>query len=285
MRYRMLPVALAPVVAAGSLGACSLFTDLSGLAEMTGVTPGTDASSSSEAGDAPAAGDAPVLSRYAAAVLEDRPIAYWRLGDAKAPVATDQVGGHAGTYAGTITFGSPGALVGDPDPAARFDGSSGRLDVGSAFAFAETATFSLEVWARPRVVDGSVRFAASGSSRSKASADGYQLYFATDFTLFTRTGAGTTAYAGAAGLAANRYQHLVATYDGAAIRLFVDGTEKGSNPSPQRIGASADTILAFADSASAQFFKLDGELDEIAIYDTALPAARVMAHFRAANGN
>jgi hypothetical protein len=82
-------------------------------------------------------------SPYADAVLTDSPIGYWRLGETSGNVAADSSpNGLAGTYTGGVTLGVGGAINGDPNTAARFDGTndlvsmgdpaSGRLDFGTA---------------------------------------------------------------------------------------------------------------------------------------------------------
>src|SRR5882724_4953244 len=46
---------------------------------------------------------------YAAAIMNDHPIGYWRLGESTGPTAADSSGNlHGGTYSGGLTFGQPG---------------------------------------------------------------------------------------------------------------------------------------------------------------------------------
>ncbi|MCI0747938.1 MAG: immunoglobulin domain-containing protein, partial [Verrucomicrobia subdivision 3 bacterium] len=60
---------------------------------------------------------------YAAAVIASQPFAYWRLGETSGPTAFDYVGGNHGSYS-NVVLGLPGAIAGDPDTAAGFNGTN-----------------------------------------------------------------------------------------------------------------------------------------------------------------
>src|SRR5262249_37607737 len=64
---------------------------------------------------------------YSAVILADNPLGYWRLGESKTsmPAEDATTNGNDGTYVGEVTLGHPGAIVGDPDTAALFDGATG----------------------------------------------------------------------------------------------------------------------------------------------------------------
>ncbi|MBV9242301.1 MAG: hypothetical protein JO314_09865, partial [Acidobacteria bacterium] len=88
---------------------------------------------------------AKATSTYAAAVLADSPNAYWRLGDS-GPNAVDSTGNTAnGSTVGTVTFGTPGALGGDPDTAATF-GGSGYIQTNYVLQNASGQT--IEAWVK-----------------------------------------------------------------------------------------------------------------------------------------
>ena len=85
---------------------------------------------------------------YAETVLADDPAGYWRKGEAPGSKTLVDSSGHAnnGVYLNGVTLGVPGALTGDPDTAASYDGvndigrvpDSNSLDVG--------ASLTLEGW-------------------------------------------------------------------------------------------------------------------------------------------
>jgi hypothetical protein len=75
----------------------------------------------------------------------------------------------------------------------------------------------------------------------------------------------------------NRWTHVVATYDGKTLTLYVDGiaTESAPDPRPQLLKRTP-LLVGARDKISGV---LVGSVDELAIYDKALPADRVKAHF------
>lgn len=76
--------------------------------------------------------------------------------------------------------------------------------------------------------------------------------------------------------------YVVSTWDGAEPRMYLDGELTAENlGSPSTIGDGSGNLV-FGDFGPGQFYKLDGELDEVAIYSYALSAAQVAAHFAAA---
>src|SRR5690242_2948822 len=69
---------------------------------------------------------------YQAAVLKSKPVAYWRLGEARGPTARDATPQkHHGTYHGTPLLGQPGALLGDNDTSIRLDGKRSYVEIPS----------------------------------------------------------------------------------------------------------------------------------------------------------
>jgi hypothetical protein len=102
------------------------------------------------ASDAPvfgtnAPGQAPA-SAYADQVLADSPISYWRLGETSGSTASDATGVNPGTYIGGVTLGQPGALTGDPNSAASFDGVNDYTVVPDSSTLDLTSGVTVEAW-------------------------------------------------------------------------------------------------------------------------------------------
>ncbi len=71
-------------------------------------------------------------TNYQTTVLNDSPIAYWRLGESSGTTAASVVNPNTfnSTYSATgVTLGQPGALVGDPGTSIALNGSSGKVDI------------------------------------------------------------------------------------------------------------------------------------------------------------
>lgn len=82
---------------------------------------------------------------YAAEVLADSPVAYWKLDETSGTTATDSVGGNNGTYTGGYTLNQPG-IPSTGRPSVLFDGTSGYVNLGAPAALNLTAAWTLEAW-------------------------------------------------------------------------------------------------------------------------------------------
>jgi hypothetical protein len=224
--------------------------------------------------------DAP-SSVYRAAVLADTPLAYWRLGEKSGTVAHDETGnGYDGTYTGTYTLGVPGALTGDPDTAVTLDGITGQVDVGDNFDFAGQVPFSLEAWVKPTVIDTTYRHVVTKMAFDNGGDPQVGTYVILEqgatilgFERWQDAAAELTVET-ATFPAAGSWAHVVATYDGTVGELYVNGAAVQANASVGGVTASGVHMLWGN--------VMQGVLDEIAAYDHALTAARVTAHFQAA---
>jgi Concanavalin A-like lectin/glucanases superfamily len=284
-------VYVAAVLATGGIWGCSLVSGLDQLdkVQCVGTCDAGDATGSGvdsgETGDASGA-DGASGSAYRAAVVADNPVGYWRLGDPAGSTTCHAVPGYGtdGTVIGGVTFGVPGALKGDPNTAAQFDGVTGTIDLGNAFTFAGAAPFSWELWVKPTVLDKNFRpflssmvfdndgnpvsgsyMIAYSDTHVPADTFGFERYNASNDVIALDTG----------GLQVNVWTYIVATSDASGNGVvYMNGvavltsTNAGSVPT-----YIADTILGQL---------LVGELDEMAIYDHALSAQSVLNHWNAA---
>ncbi len=137
-------------------------------------------------------------------------------------------------------------------------------------------SFSIEMWARL----GSFANTWPGLLRKGPSwtANGYLIWYSSDGRVYFkrdnrefRTAPGV--------MVADRYRHLALTYDGASLRIYIDGALHRTFATSFPAGTSTqDLVIGQGDHPGRQF------LDEVAIYDKALPASRVAAHYQVARG-
>lgn len=73
------------------------------------------------------------------------------------------------------------------------------------------------------------------------------------------------------------WYHVVGTYDGATLRLYLDGAEIASEADTRP--AKAKTTPLFMGAAFG-FGALRASVDEVAIYEHALVASRIVAHYK-----
>jgi hypothetical protein len=225
-------------------------------------------------------GEGGVLS-YAATVLSDGPIAYWRLDDTTTATAKDISGnGHDGSYQGGVTLGVRGAIANDLDSAVQFDGSGEMVAaVPNSFDFTGNVPYTVEVWAKP--MSTPTGMAVVGTNTYAADAGGYMgWYVAYNNNAYLdnwRNNGGTGNPAPAPGA----FIHIVGTYDGATLAMYVNGQSFSSNPSATVLPA---TGAPFTAGRVADWTRFTGVLDEIAIYDKVLSATRIAAHYARGTG-
>jgi hypothetical protein len=219
--------------------------------------------------------------RYPALVAADGASDEWPLDDG-ARTAADAIGAAAGSYAGSRTSVAVGALFGQQDPAAGFDGATSVLHVPGAPDYEGTRPYTLELWARPRTIDASYRFLLAREQTTTAGRQGTGVWLSSaglGFERWTNGVASTVRYS--AGLPAGAWSHMTATYDGQTMRLYINGAQIGSRetsapliaePGPTEIGSGAGGHSGF----------FSGDLDEVASYPRALIRSHVSAHYAAA---
>ena len=81
------------------------------------------------------------------------------------------------------------------------------------------------------------------------------------------------AVTGNAAVPLNAWTHLALTYDGANIRIFINGVQAGSVAQTGGITTSAGALRIGGNSVWGEYFK--GLLDEVRIYNRALSTAEI----------
>jgi YD repeat-containing protein len=216
-------------------------------------------------------------SVYEDLVKADAPSAWWRLGEMAGTTAADASGnGRGGAIEGTHTLGQPGLLVGNTDKALKLaDGATdGKVTVSSMGGLLGTR-LSAEAW-----IDYAGVSTLSGEnrviSRNWGASGGWQLGLVKDGAGVQRARwainvAGTVVAASAAVTPGKL--HLVGSYDGATLRLYVNGAEVASAPlSSAALDSSAAIYLG-------QAVDVDQTLDEAAVYARALSGEQVTRHY------
>ena len=190
----------------------------------------------------------------------------------------DQSGnGYTGTYTTSgITYEQIGAIANESDSALLFDGSSGFAT--SPLSLNGVAAMSVECWVKFSVAPTTFpRFVASDFVN--ANHVGFQLGAGNPPGAFFNIGNGTTfvTTSFSTTMATNTWHHLVGTWDGTTMSIYWNGVLQQQN-TVSAMGATSQLITLAGSRSAAQFA---GSLDEVALYSTALSAARVLAHYQA----
>jgi hypothetical protein len=197
----------------------------------------------------------------------------------------NEVAPSVGAYIGALSLGVPGAFA--DDSAVSFSGT-GRVEVGDQLDFDGDVAMSLEVWMK---ADGGGLLV--GKTADSADRTGWQFYIAIspDIAAFVfERGANADAVStctvyfkdlpGPAPVNDDRYHLATATYDTVTTRIYLDGKEMKA-PCEKVGGASKPFLIPKTGLPLTFGRKFKGILDEVAIYDKALPPPRVEAHFKA----
>lgn len=173
-----------------------------------------------------------------------------------------------------------GLISGDPNGARDFDGVDDQVDLNPA-TFGTPATLSVEAWVRVDTTkpSGQFHFVAT-DALSDLGADGFSFAINSANRPLLFVGRSTSQRATATSsttLTAGTTYHLVGTHDGARVRVYVNGVERASVAYTGGIAWAATRDLWLGrqhkSSGRAQRF-LDGRLDEVALYRSALSAQR-----------
>jgi hypothetical protein len=221
---------------------------------------------------------------YSRAVRADSPVSHWRFDEPSTTFgAQDEVGGNHGQFGGSPTLGAPGLLASEPThTAAGFHGHDYAY-FSHTSAQDLTTNMSVEAWIRPS------SFPAGGSYASVVSKpESYSLQFRgsqLEWTVIVDPAADPSADRGRerllldpGAIPLDKTSHVVATYDGSVQRLYVNGVLAKSQALtiPAQVTSSEITVGSWQYGLSEYF---DGTVDEVALYPTALPLARIEAHY------
>ncbi len=226
---------------------------------------------------------ATAVDTYADAVMSSGASQYWRLDDAPGSTTAQATAGSPGTAASGTTFGRPGALVGDPGrTAARTDGTSGGV-VGSNVRNKAPQTFSTEVWFRTSSTGGGKLVGFGDSQLGQSGTYDRHLYMQPNGQLkFGVHPGGVRTITSPRSYNDGQWHSAVTTLGATGMRLYVDGVEVARRTDTTgaqdydgywRIGG--DTLNGWEGAGRWEF---DGDLDEFAVYERALPASEVLAH-------
>jgi len=82
---------------------------------------------------------------------------------------------------------------------------------------------------------------------------------------------------GAGKVTLNQWYHVVLTYDGSKLRLYVDGIEKNSEPVTGNLVINSRNFCIGSDNGKQKFF--NGTIDEVTIYETVLTPKEIQEHY------
>ncbi|HET8909356.1 MAG TPA: LamG-like jellyroll fold domain-containing protein [Ktedonobacterales bacterium] len=225
-------------------------------------------------------------TNYAATILADSPVSYWRLGEQSGSTALDSGGGgNNGTIYGGTTLGAAGAIAGDSNTAMTYDGATGFVGVPDRANLDITGDMTLEMWARPGVLNGSSQTVLQKSNSSSTAGPGWQYRISVGTTNQWKAAiyVGSTTYQVTDTtdvLRTSRWDYLVLVRSGSTLTFSVNNQNVGSISITGATNTSTG-MLAFGRAGSFANFYLNGGIDEVAVYNKALSASQIQSHYAA----
>jgi hypothetical protein len=242
---------------------------------------------------------------YQSAVVSQSPVGYWRLDDTVQPpvlpIYAADLGKLGAAGEGTNVLdairGQPGALFESSATSYRFSNPGwvvtylgSHVDVAGNTSLNPNGPFSVELWAKPSSQAPdlfSPVCSLDASENSNNSREGYIIYYDGSSTNWNFRIGGTNGYVGnvSGGTATpGVWQHIVATYSGSSVALYVNGAQVASgaltgafvpnSTQPFRIGATTIPNRTF-----------DGWIEEVAFYSLALDGDTIKEHYDVGSTN
>ncbi len=190
----------------------------------------------------------------------------------------DETSGSAATDASG--WGNHGALSGASrlasgryGRAVSFDGVNDQVAVLDDASLDLAGAMTLEAWVRPSSTNDGWRTVVLKEQPGDLV---YGLYAAaTGFrpSAHVHVGGNDERVQGTAALPANTWSHLATTYDGSALRLYVNGSLAGTLPANGSMSTSNGPLRIGGNAIWDEWF--DGAIDEVRIYNRALTGAEI----------
>jgi hypothetical protein len=189
--------------------------------------------------------------------------------DAGSGTTVADLSGNANT--GTIT-GATWVTTGKNGGGLSFNGTSNYVQVADSASLDLTTGMTLEAWVNPSALGTTWRtvlFKAQGSNMV------YSLYANQDTTrpVGQVNIGGEKNAVGTAALALNTWSHIAVTYDGSALRLYVNGALAATTAVSGTIPVSSGVLRMGGNAQWGEWF--GGLLDDVRIYNRSLSAGEI----------
>lgn len=231
---------------------------------------------------------------YQDVVLSDAPYAYWPLTDASGTVATDVSGNlRHGAYQGAVTLGSATLVPNTAKKYTKLPGAStAYVDVTAAKSFCSGSAWSIECWvnvtsyAQQNIASSAqgVTLLSNVNTSSPAVGLDWTLSSSQSNKFWYWPANLQDKYSAANAIpATGAVSHIVLTFSSGTLSIYLNGALVGSAIT----GATAPSATSFLQIGAPSWTggAMNGLIGEVALYTTALSAARVLAHYNAGHNS
>jgi hypothetical protein len=200
-------------------------------------------------------------------------IHHWPLNGSSGTTAWDHVGDAHGTLVGNATWAPTGGRFAG---AVRFDGVSGRMQTGPCDLTNGGGGISLTAWIKPDLVTAMERTLIAKAGAADGVVWSLALVNATALRFRLLTGGVLREVVSSPALiTSGTWYFLSATYDGAEMRIYVNGALIASAPATGGIGHHPSVPVALGAIHNGQH-PFSGWMDDVRIHDRGLTPAEVI---------
>ena len=190
---------------------------------------------------------------------EEGLVGYWNFDEGKGDVASDS----SGNKNDAKLVRSPEWVDGKFGKALKFDGGkTQKVEVPDSKTFAEiTTAVTMEAWVNPANLSAWMSFGVKGDIT-------YGMFINPAAYVRMHYSGGTTLDTPANTIKANEWTHVVGTYDGKTVMIYLNGVKQAEVKASAAIPASAATYVIGGTQESRDWFS--GMIDEVKVYSRGL---------------
>jgi hypothetical protein len=198
-------------------------------------------------------------------------VGHWKLTETSGTTATDASSqGNNGTYTGGVTLNQSGPYPGAGAITASFDGTNDYVAAGNQSCYDITENVTVAAWIKVNAFDKNYQtIVAKGDTSWRLARD-----VATNNLAFACNGLTTTKVVSNANVNDGRWHHVVGTYNGSQLRIYIDGQLDNTAAATGSISTNSQNVRIGENSESTgrQF---NGLIHDVRLYNRAISGAEI----------
>jgi hypothetical protein len=224
---------------------------------------------------------------YRDIILADNPIMYWRLGETSGTIAYDESANHRdATYINNPMLGFPGAIANDTNTSVGFNGRN--QGAGWIPTSSYSGAFTVEAWVKEKQIRPVETFFDTRTKTAEFSFDfkfdtlaGKEIHFDVGNGIQWLSTSSVPF-----DFKRNVWYYVAAVVTTTGATYYVDGSAIGSvSYSGIPLLFDATHTVQIGTNTRYDSERFDGAIDEVAVYDYALTADQIAAHYATGTGN
>lgn len=195
------------------------------------------------------------------------PVAHWKLDETSGSTASDSIAGRNGTLSG------PAWTTGQIDNGLQFDGSNDYVSISDATAFQPTMALSIAGWIKGNSWPSGSTVAVL-LRKGPDNPNNWQLCVANGQAMLNLDSNDGSGVGGNTTLSTGTWHHIAATWDGATVRIYVDGV-LDNTPTALSAPINTDTRPVYLGGRTGNTDVTNGVVDDVRFYERALTAEEI----------